>query len=117
MHPANHLGWGMGQQSGIEQWLSTFGSRPIHEGHLRPWDIYIITHNSSNISVMKCNKNKFMVGGTLNMRYCIKGLWHEEGGTFIGGSTGSLTILLTQPTVPEGLSSQALPRKYCESAV
>lgn len=42
---------------------------------------HVMTHNNSEIRVMKQQGNNFMAEGQHSTRNCIKGLQHEEGGT------------------------------------
>lgn len=47
----------------------------FYRSHLRPsemLDLYIVIHNSSKITVMKCNKNNFMVVGTTTWRTVLR---------------------------------------------
>lgn len=43
-------------------------------------DIYFTIHKSSKLTVVKDQRNNFMMGeGRPNMRYCIKGSEHHKG--------------------------------------
>lgn len=55
------------------------GSQSVNSDPLEKIDIYIMIQNSSKITVMRYNKNNFMVEGLQNIRKCIKGLRYQEG--------------------------------------
>lgn len=74
------------KRHGLRQWFSTCGSRPLRRSN-KPftrvahqisciWDVYIITHNNSEITVVKKKGNNFVAGGHHNMRTSIKGFLH-----------------------------------------
>jgi hypothetical protein len=68
----------------LSLWVSAlwgFGC-PLSRGRLWPTentDVYIVTYNSSKVTVMKWQENHFIIGGHHNMKNCVKGLQLQEG--------------------------------------
>lgn len=71
--------WATQQSAGSSLWTNTFRAVALNLWVVTPWgcqiscisDIYIAVHHSSNITVMKQERNNFMVG--CHNRNCIKG--------------------------------------------